>query len=188
MGFGEMLSKIFKKENENEIKAVEKTGRDSKAESPTTEKLITRNENTIFEKRVENVTHMTESGQRDEIQLEEDIETQERVRTHESTSSSEQVTKEKVLEVLSDVYDPEIPIDIVNLGLIYDVEIEDGNVYVKMTMTAPGCPSSAQIAAESQMLIEGLRGVKEATIEIVWDPPWDPSRMSEEAKRGLGFT
>lgn len=184
MGFGEMLSKIFK--NESETKVSEKTGQGNKVETQGTERLLTHNENTIIEERTGKANQMTESPQREEIQLEEDIETQE-VKTQEPATSDEQVTKEKILEALSDVYDPEIPIDIVNLGLIYDVQIEDGNVFVKMTMTAPGCPSSAQIAAESQMLIEGLRGVKEATIEIVWDPPWDPSRMSEEAKRGLGY-
>ncbi|MGH7802088.1 MAG: metal-sulfur cluster assembly factor [Thermodesulfobacteriota bacterium] len=184
MGFGEMLSKIFK--NESETKAPEETGQDSKAETPTTERFVTRNENTIIEEKVGSTSQITEPGQMEEIQLEEDLETKE-VKTQESPTSNEEVTKEKIFEVLSDVYDPEIPIDIVNLGLIYDVQIEDRNVFVKMTMTAPGCPSSAQIAAESQMLIEGLRGVKEASIEIVWDPPWDPSRMSEEAKRGLGY-
>ena len=184
MGFGEMLSKIFK--NESETKAPEETGQDSKAETPTTERFVTRNENTIIEEKVGSASQIIEPGQMEEIQLEEDLETKE-VKTQESATSNEEVTKEKVLEALSEVYDPEIPIDIVNLGLIYDVQIEDGNVFVKMTMTAPGCPSSAQIAAESQMLIEGLRGVKEASIEIVWDPPWDPSRMSEEAKRGLGY-
>lgn len=97
------------------------------------------------------------------------------------------VTEENVLEVLSGVYDPEIPIDIVNLGLIYGVEIEDGNVHVKMTMTAPGCPSSAEIAAEAKILIEELPGAKSANIEIVWDPPWDPSRMSEDARQSMGF-
>ncbi|MGH7909121.1 MAG: metal-sulfur cluster assembly factor [Thermodesulfobacteriota bacterium] len=184
MGFGEMLSKIFK--NESETKAPETTGQDSKAETPTAERFVTRNENTIIEEMVGSASQITEPGQMEEIQLEEDLETKE-VKTQESATSNEEVTKEKIFEVLSDVYDPEIPIDIVNLGLIYDVQIEDRNVFVKMTMTAPGCPSSAQIAAESQMLIEGLRGVKEASIEIVWDPPWDPSRMSEEAKRGLGY-
>ncbi len=187
MGFSDVLSKIFKKENEGEAKVPEKTGHDVGAESIKTEKLMTQNENRITEEKAGSATDSAESGQREEIQLEEDLETQE-VKTQEPQISTEQVTKEQILEVLSDVYDPEIPIDIVNLGLIYDVEIEDGNVLVKMTMTAPGCPSSGQIAAESQMLIEGLRGVKEATIEIVWDPPWDPGRMSEDAKRGLGYT
>ena len=82
---------------------------------------------------------------------------------------------------------PEIPIDIVSLGLIYGVDFEDGTVHIKMTMTAPGCPSSAEITAESKMPIEELPGVKSATIEIVWDPPWDPSRMSEEAKQSMGM-
>ncbi len=102
-------------------------------------------------------------------------------------STPAEVTEETVLEVLSGVYDPEIPIDIVNLGLIYGVDLEDGNVHVKMTMTAPGCPSSAEIAAEAKILIEELPGVKSASIEIVWDPPWDPSRMSEDARQSMGF-
>jgi metal-sulfur cluster biosynthetic enzyme len=98
-----------------------------------------------------------------------------------------EVSEGNVLEVLSGVYDPEIPIDIVNLGLIYGVEIEDGNVHVRMTMTAPGCPSSAEIAAEAKILIEELPGVRSASIEIVWDPPWDPSRMSEDARQSMGL-
>jgi len=102
-------------------------------------------------------------------------------------STPAEVTEEQVLEVLSDVYDPEIPIDIVNLGLIYGVEIKEGNVHLRMTMTAPGCPSSAEIAGESKILIEELPGVKSARIEIVWDPPWDPSRMSEEARQSMGL-
>lgn len=102
-------------------------------------------------------------------------------------STPAEVTAENVLEVLSGVYDPEIPIDIVNLGLIYGVDIEDGNVHVKMTMTAPGCPSSAEIAAEAKILIEELPGARSASIEIVWDPPWDPSRMSEDARQSMGL-
>ncbi|HEY7535535.1 MAG TPA: metal-sulfur cluster assembly factor [Thermodesulfobacteriota bacterium] len=185
MGFGEALSKIFKKEGET--KASDKIGQDSKVENQTTEGLASHDQDPASGKGINSSVQLTESTQKEEINLEE-VETKEEVKTQESTSSNEQVTKEKILEVLSDVYDPEIPIDIVNLGLIYEVEIiEGGNVHVKMTMTAPGCPSSAQIAAESQMLIEGLRGVKEAIIDIVWDPPWDPSRMSEDAKRGLGY-
>ena len=106
--------------------------------------------------------------------------------TNEGPTPAE-VTEENVLDVLSGVYDPEIPIDIVNLGLIYGVDIEDGNVHVKMTMTAPGCPSSAEIAAEAKILIEELSGVRSASIEIVWDPPWDPSRMSEDARQSMGL-
>ncbi len=97
------------------------------------------------------------------------------------------VTEEKILEVLSNVYDPEIPIDIVNLGLIYGIEIEGGNVRISMTMTAPGCPASTQIAGESKILVEEIPGVDSVDIELVWDPPWDPSKMSEDAQQSLGM-
>ena len=97
------------------------------------------------------------------------------------------VTEEKILEVLSNVYDPEIPIDIVNLGLIYGIEIDGGNVRIEMTMTAPGCPVSGQIAGESRLLVEEIPGVESVDIELVWDPPWDPSKMSEEAQQSLNF-
>lgn len=97
------------------------------------------------------------------------------------------VTEEKILSVLSEVYDPEIPIDIVNLGLIYGIEIESGNVRINMTMTAPGCPASTQIAGESKILVEEIPGVESCEIEIVWDPPWDPSKMSEDAQQSLGM-
>ncbi|MCC6712569.1 MAG: DUF59 domain-containing protein [Candidatus Dadabacteria bacterium] len=97
------------------------------------------------------------------------------------------VTEQKVLEALSNVYDPEIPIDIVNLGLIYGVEIDGGNVRIEMTMTAPGCPVSGQIAGESRLLVEEIPGVESVDVEIVWDPPWDPSKMSEEAQQSLNI-
>ncbi len=97
------------------------------------------------------------------------------------------VTKEKVLEVLSEVYDPEIPIDIVNLGLIYGIDIEEGRVLISMTMTAPGCPASAQIAGESKLVVEEMPGVESVDIDIVWDPPWDPSKMSQEAQESMGM-
>jgi len=98
-----------------------------------------------------------------------------------------ELTQEKVLEVLSEVYDPEIPIDIVNLGLIYGVDINDRNVVITMTMTAPGCPASTQIAGESKLMVEELPQVDSVDIDIVWDPPWDPSKMSEEAQESMGM-
>ncbi len=101
--------------------------------------------------------------------------------------SNESVTEQKVLEVLSEVYDPEIPIDIVNLGLIYGIDINGRNVLITMTMTAPGCPASTQIAGESKLMVEELAGVDSVDIEIVWDPPWDPSKMSEEAQQSMGM-
>ncbi len=104
-----------------------------------------------------------------------------------SSHSEGDVNEAKVLQVLSEVYDPEIPIDIVNLGLVYDIDIDDGTVDIKMTMTSPGCPASTQIASESKLLVEDIPGVKEVKLDIVWDPPWDPSKMSPEAQESLGL-
>lgn len=98
-----------------------------------------------------------------------------------------ELTEEKVLEVLSEIYDPEIPIDIVNLGLIYGIDINDKNVVITMTMTAPGCPASTQIAGESKLMVEEMPQVDSVDIDIVWDPPWDPSKMSEEAQESMGM-
>lgn len=97
------------------------------------------------------------------------------------------VTKEQVYEALQDCYDPEIPVSIVELGLVYDVEVEDDNVAVKMTLTAPGCGMGGMIAANAESLIKEIPGVKEASVDLVWEPPWDPSRISEEARQKLGI-
>jgi FeS assembly SUF system protein len=97
-------------------------------------------------------------------------------------------TKEEVYEALQTCYDPEIPVNIVDLGLIYDVAINDDNVAVKMTLTAPGCGMGGIIANQAREKILELPGVKDATVDLVWDPPWDPSKMSEEAKQRLGVT
>ena len=97
------------------------------------------------------------------------------------------LTKEKVLEALSNVYDPEIRIDIVNLGLVYDVEIDGDVVNLKMTMTSPGCPSAREIILESQTLVSELDEVREANVEVVWDPPWTPEKMSDEARASMGI-
>jgi FeS assembly SUF system protein len=96
-------------------------------------------------------------------------------------------TKEQVYEALHACYDPEIPVNIVDLGLIYDVEVNEDKVAVKMTLTAPGCGMGAMIASDAQQKILGIPGVKDATVDLVWDPPWDPSRISEEAKGKLGM-
>lgn len=97
-------------------------------------------------------------------------------------------TKEQVYEALQTCYDPEIPVNIVDLGLIYDVQVNEGKVAVKMTLTAPGCGMGGMIASQAQQKILDLEDVKEATVDLVWDPPWEPSRMSEEAKQKLGIT
>jgi FeS assembly SUF system protein len=97
------------------------------------------------------------------------------------------ITKEQVYEALQECYDPEIPVNIVDLGLVYDVEVEDDTVAVKMTLTAPGCGMGGMIASNAQSLIMEIPGVKDANVDLVWDPPWDPSRISEEAREKLGI-
>ena len=97
------------------------------------------------------------------------------------------ITKEQVYEVLQTCYDPEIPVNIVDVGLVYDVEVNDGNVAVKMTLTAPGCGMGTFIANDARGKILALEGVEDATVDLVWDPPWDPSRISEEARQKLGI-
>ncbi|HID12102.1 MAG TPA: DUF59 domain-containing protein [Candidatus Latescibacteria bacterium] len=97
------------------------------------------------------------------------------------------VTEAQVWEALKGCYDPEIPVNIVDLGLIYEVKVEDGDVRVRMTMTAPGCPLSGWIARQAEEAIRALEGVREVHVEMVWDPPWTLDRMSEEAKKALGL-
>ena len=103
------------------------------------------------------------------------------------TQTEGEVTEGRVMEVLGEIYDPEIPIDIVNLGLVYGVRIEGSTVNVDMTMTSPGCPAATQIVAEAKYLLEEVDGVSDVNVEIVWDPPWDPGKMSEAAKESLGM-
>lgn len=98
------------------------------------------------------------------------------------------LTEAAILENLKDVYDPEIPVNIVDLGLIYGLDIQpDGRVHITMTMTFPGCPASAYLHEVVRERVEEIPEVTEATVEVVWDPPWSPEKMSLEAKRMLGF-
>jgi metal-sulfur cluster biosynthetic enzyme len=97
------------------------------------------------------------------------------------------LTQEEVYDVLRTCYDPEIPVNIVDLGLIYGVEIVDQKVDVKMTLTAQGCGMGGYIASEAEQKLLELAGVETAKVEVVWDPPWDPSMMSPEARRTLGM-
>lgn len=96
-------------------------------------------------------------------------------------------TKEEIYEALQACYDPEIPVNIVDLGLVYDVQVDGGKVAVKMTLTAPGCGMGSFIASQAQQKILELPDVEEATVDLVWDPPWDPSMMSEDARLKLGI-
>ena len=95
------------------------------------------------------------------------------------------VTKEEVIEVLKTCYDPEIPINIIDLGLVYGVEVEGDLVHIKMTLTMPGCPMGELIIENVKRKVEAIEGVKEAKIELVWDPPWTPERISEEAMKRI---
>jgi len=96
--------------------------------------------------------------------------------------------REKVIEVLRTCYDPEIPVNIYDLGLIYDIEITpEGVVTVRMTLTAPGCPVAFSLPVEVETKLRGIEGVTDAHVELVWDPPWTPDRMSESARLQLGW-
>jgi len=94
----------------------------------------------------------------------------------------------KIVEVIKTVYDPEIPVDIYELGLIYEIIVDaEKHVLVKMTLTSPACPSAQQIPSEVRYKVKALPEVKDAWVEIVWEPPWSKDRMSEEAKLTLGM-
>lgn len=100
----------------------------------------------------------------------------------------EEQMKEQIMEVLEEVNDPELNIDIVNLGLVYDVDIDDeNNVDITMTLTAMGCPLAGVIHELVENAVKKIEEVKEVHVNIVWDPPWDKSRMSRYAKIALGI-
>ncbi len=96
--------------------------------------------------------------------------------------------EEKIVDALRTVYDPEIPVNIYEMGLIYDLAIEDGgDVKVTMTLTSPACPVAGSLPGEVQAKVESVEGVRSADVELVWDPAWNPSMMSEAAQLELGF-
>ena len=97
------------------------------------------------------------------------------------------VTKETVMDALREVYDPEIPVNVVDLGLIYGVDIKEDNVHVQTTMTARGCPMHQFLSSSAEERILSLSGVKDAHVEIVWDPPWTPERITQEGRKALGW-
>jgi FeS assembly SUF system protein len=93
-----------------------------------------------------------------------------------------------VVEVLKSIYDPEIPVDIYELGLIYDVAIsEDGDATITMTLTTPHCPVAESMPGEVELRVMSVPGIRDAVVNLVWDPPWDPSKMSDEARLELGM-
>ncbi|MGH7369578.1 MAG: DUF59 domain-containing protein [Candidatus Methylomirabilaceae bacterium] len=104
--------------------------------------------------------------------------------THESINDIEA----EIVRVLQTVFDPEIPVNIYELGLVYDVKVDpSGSAKVVMTLTSPNCPAAQELPAEVESKVGTVPGVTDAKVDIVWDPPWDPSKMSEAAKLQLGF-
>ncbi len=98
------------------------------------------------------------------------------------------ILKNKIVEILRTVYDPEIPVDIYELGLVYAVDIDqDANVKIEMTLTSPGCPVAGSLPLEVEQKTRGVEGVNDVKVEIVWDPPWTPERMSQAAKLQLNM-
>ena len=96
--------------------------------------------------------------------------------------------QEAVIEALKSIYDPEIPVDIYELGLIYDVAIgEDGDAVVTMTLTTPHCPVAESMPGEVELRVLSVPGIRDAEVKLVWDPPWDPAKMSDEARLELGM-
>jgi len=95
---------------------------------------------------------------------------------------------DSVIEALKSIYDPEIPVDIYELGLIYDVAIsEDGDAVVTMTLTTPHCPVAESMPSEVELRVLSVPGIRDAEVKLVWDPPWDPSKMTDEARLELGM-
>lgn len=96
-------------------------------------------------------------------------------------------TKAEVREALKKVIDPEIGINIVDLGLIYEVKVEKNVAYIRMTLTVPGCPLVNMLTSQAEQAARSVEGITDAKVELTWDPPWNPKMMSDEAKRKLGW-
>lgn len=97
-------------------------------------------------------------------------------------------SEEGVIAALKTVFDPEIPVDIYELGLVYAIELDDsGKVKVEMTLTTPSCPSAQELPGMVEEAVRAVPGVTAVEVELVWDPPWDPSRMSEDARLALNM-
>ena len=103
-------------------------------------------------------------------------------------SINELVVEGEVLDALRTCFDPEIPVNIYELGLIYNINVEQGGaVTITMTLTSPHCPAAQSMPAEIEQKVKAISGVNDVKIEVVWDPPWDPSKMSEAARLQLGM-
>lgn len=101
--------------------------------------------------------------------------------------TTQTLTKDEVYEALKDVYDPEIPVNVVDLGLIYGVEVEEGNVDVTMTLTFAGCGMGPYIAQQAEWRIAEMDSVEDVNVELTFDPPWTPDMITEDGKKLLGL-
>ena len=100
-----------------------------------------------------------------------------------------QINKENIIEILQECYDPEIPIDLWNLGLIYNINIEDNDIDITMSLTTPGCTMGQYMADDiKSKLIEQLKNVRNVNVEVVFYPPWQPEMMTDEGRKKLGFS
>lgn len=96
--------------------------------------------------------------------------------------------EQEIIARIKTIYDPEIPVDIYELGLIYDIEVrKDGAVHIVMTLTSPNCPSAEEIPSEVDLKVKNIEGITSVIVQVTFDPPWDKDMMSEEAQLELGF-
>ena len=102
-------------------------------------------------------------------------------------ATTKEVSLDDIKEALRDVYDPEIPVNVYDLGLIYDIRLNGGEVYVQMTLTAPGCGMGPYIAQNAEWRIAEIEGVEDVEVDMVFDPPWNPEMITEDGKKLLGL-
>ena len=102
-------------------------------------------------------------------------------------ATAKEVSLDDIKEALRDVYDPEIPVNVYDLGLVYDIRLNGGEVYVQMTLTAPGCGMGPYIAQNAEWRIAEIEGVEDVEVDMVFDPPWNPEMITEDGKKLLGL-
>jgi FeS assembly SUF system protein len=102
-------------------------------------------------------------------------------------AEGDEALQEAIIEALKEIYDPEIPVNIYDLGLIYNVEVNDGHALVTMTLTTPHCPVAESMPGEVELRVGAVPGVGDAEVNLVWDPPWGPDKMTDEARLELGM-
>jgi FeS assembly SUF system protein len=102
-------------------------------------------------------------------------------------ASGDEALQEAIIDALKEIYDPEIPVNIYDLGLIYGVEVTDASAVITMTLTTPHCPVAESMPSEVELRAQSVPGVMDAEVSLVWDPPWGPDKMSDEARLELGM-